>query len=208
MKKICENCSEEHDGSYGSGRFCSSKCSRGFSTKNKRKKINENVSISLKKRWENMSDECKKEHAERCKHEQTKETKKKISEKNKLYWKDNHEAKQRLSNFRKGKKTSEETKKKLSDIMKKRVKEGKHKGWQSRNIKSYSEKFFVNVLKENGLDDYIFNFPIKKKSLGIDCNANYFLDFFFENKKLDLEIDGKQHEISERKKMMKFVMNI
>ena len=23
---ICENCNKEHDGSYGSGRFCSSKC--------------------------------------------------------------------------------------------------------------------------------------------------------------------------------------
>lgn len=31
---ICENCKNDHDGSYGSGRFCSSKCARGFSTKN------------------------------------------------------------------------------------------------------------------------------------------------------------------------------
>lgn len=31
--KNCENCGIEHDGKYGSGRFCSSKCSRGFSGK-------------------------------------------------------------------------------------------------------------------------------------------------------------------------------
>ena len=31
---ICEKCEQEHDGTYGSGRFCSSKCARGFSTKN------------------------------------------------------------------------------------------------------------------------------------------------------------------------------
>ena len=31
---ICEYCGKEHDGSYGSGRFCSSKCARSFSTKN------------------------------------------------------------------------------------------------------------------------------------------------------------------------------
>ena len=43
----CENCEEEHDGSYGSGRFCSSKCARGFSTKNKREEINIKVSKSL-----------------------------------------------------------------------------------------------------------------------------------------------------------------
>lgn len=45
---ICENCNKEHDGSYGSGRFCSSKCARAFSTKNKRKEINEKVSKTLK----------------------------------------------------------------------------------------------------------------------------------------------------------------
>lgn len=39
----CENCGIEHDGSYGSGRFCCTKCSRGFSTKAKRKEINEKV---------------------------------------------------------------------------------------------------------------------------------------------------------------------
>ncbi|MFW5988461.1 MAG: HNH endonuclease signature motif containing protein [bacterium] len=44
----CENCGNEHDGSYGSGRFCSSKCARGFSTKSKRKEINEKVSKSLR----------------------------------------------------------------------------------------------------------------------------------------------------------------
>ena len=30
MKK-CEYCGKEHDGSYGSGRFCSSKCARKYS---------------------------------------------------------------------------------------------------------------------------------------------------------------------------------
>ena len=33
-KKICENCGKEHDGFYGSGRFCSSFCARSFSAKN------------------------------------------------------------------------------------------------------------------------------------------------------------------------------
>lgn len=47
MKK-CENCEILHDGKYGSGRFCSSKCARGFSTKAKRKSINEKISKKLK----------------------------------------------------------------------------------------------------------------------------------------------------------------
>ncbi len=44
---ICENCRTEHDGSYGSGRFCSVKCARGFSTKEKRSLINEKVSKKI-----------------------------------------------------------------------------------------------------------------------------------------------------------------
>ena len=44
---ICENCEQEHDGTYGAGRFCSGKCARGFSTKSKRAEINEKVSKKL-----------------------------------------------------------------------------------------------------------------------------------------------------------------
>jgi hypothetical protein len=47
----CENCGNKHDGTYGSGRFCSSKCARGFSTKTKRKEINQKVSKKLKKNF-------------------------------------------------------------------------------------------------------------------------------------------------------------
>lgn len=43
----CENCQCEHDGTYGSGRFCSEKCARAFVTKAKRKEINEKVSTKL-----------------------------------------------------------------------------------------------------------------------------------------------------------------
>ena len=39
----CETCQKEHDGSYGSGRFCQQACSRSFSTKAKRKEINKKV---------------------------------------------------------------------------------------------------------------------------------------------------------------------
>ena len=52
---ICEYCSNDHDGSYGSGRFCNAKCARGFSTKAKRKEINVKVGIKIKKHKENGS---------------------------------------------------------------------------------------------------------------------------------------------------------
>ena len=57
---ICENCNKEHDGSYGSGRFCSSKCARAFSTKIKRKEINEKVSLKLKKNPDYFCKDCDK----------------------------------------------------------------------------------------------------------------------------------------------------
>lgn len=48
MKK-CLICTKDHDGSYGSGRFCSQPCSRSFATKAKRAEINSKVSLKLKK---------------------------------------------------------------------------------------------------------------------------------------------------------------
>jgi len=45
--KQCENCGKDHLGDFASGRFCSQKCSRSFSTKSKRKEINEKVSKTL-----------------------------------------------------------------------------------------------------------------------------------------------------------------
>jgi very-short-patch-repair endonuclease len=62
---------------------------------------------------------------------------------------------------------------------------GTHKGWQSRNITSYAEKFWMSVLDNNNIN-YQREFHV----------GNYFLDFFIETngKKIDLEIDGKQHE--------------
>lgn len=84
--------------------------------------------------------------------------------------------------------------------MKIRIKEGKHKGWQSRNILSYPERFFIRVLKRNKINNFCEpNYTIKKRDLGLDDDSNYFLDFYFEEKKIDLEIDGKQYELDERK---------
>ena len=45
--RICDNCLSEHEGTYGGGRFCTSHCARGFSTKEKRQEINLRVSKKL-----------------------------------------------------------------------------------------------------------------------------------------------------------------
>lgn len=54
----CENCEDVHNGNYGSGRFCSSKCARGFSTKTKRSLINEKVSRTIKNKYKKNCNYC------------------------------------------------------------------------------------------------------------------------------------------------------
>ena len=49
---ICENCGKEHDGSYGSGRFCSKYCSISWSNKHRtsdRSLINKHISEGVRK---------------------------------------------------------------------------------------------------------------------------------------------------------------
>jgi hypothetical protein len=46
----CENCTLEHDGSYGDGRFCKKGCAKSFSTKNNRSEISKKISATLRKR--------------------------------------------------------------------------------------------------------------------------------------------------------------
>lgn len=72
------------------------------------------------------------------------------------------------------------------DIQKSLVQRGLHKGWTSRNKRSYAEKFFERVLSKNHIS------YVSEKHVG-----PYFLDFVIGN--IDLEIDGKQHKYKDRK---------
>ena len=70
---------------------------------------------------------------------------------------------------------------------------GTHKGWQSRNITSYAEQFWINVLDNNAIE--------YEREYTANCDSTrYFLDFFIKRngKLLDLEIDGKQHTYTDR----------
>lgn len=88
-----------------------------------------------------------------------------------------------LNNSEQGKKLKSETTKKLME-------EGRIKSWTSRNIISYPECFWKTVLNNNNIQ-YSINEYFKP----------YFLDFFIKKGgvNIDLEIDGKQHNIKERK---------
>jgi len=81
------------------------------------------------------------------------------------------------------------------------IKNGRHKGWIKRNKLSYPEKFFIDILNNNNIK-YITNYSISKKDLGLNEPYSYFLDFYIEDKNIDLEIDGAQH--NKRKEHDKF----
>ena len=96
--------------------------------------------------------------------------------------------------------TTEYGKKILADnarnAQRKLVEQGNHKGWMSRNTSSYAEIFWKKVLDNN-------NIPYereKTQKYGNGADEKYFLDFYIEskNRKIDLEIDGKQHKYEDR----------
>lgn len=76
-------------------------------------------------------------------------------------------------------------------IQRKLIDEGRHQGWQSRTHKSYAEEFWEMVLQNNNIQ-YQSEFVVNKRTLGLNDNSNYFLDFLLPGN-VDLEIDGKQH---------------
>ena len=86
--------------------------------------------------------------------------------------------------------TKDEINKKISITLKKCHSEGRHPGWShinlDKNRRSYPEKFFIDVFKNNFLYE---KHEIKEKY----PFGKYFLDFLFVDIGLVIEIDGSQH---------------
>lgn len=190
IKYICECCGTKY--SYNRNkRFCSKKCARSFSTKAKRKEINDKVSKSL---FGNSKKILCKIWIKPC-----------------MYCKELYVAKIENGMYcskscsTKNNPITENTRKKISKKAKERVRLGTHQGWQSRKIRSYAEKFFEDALIKNNINDFLTEYKIHKKNdLGLNNSYNYFLDFYFPSIKLNLEIDGHQHSYIDRMKSDKF----
>lgn len=206
----CENCGNEHDGSYGSGRFCSDHCRRVYSGKHVN--INGKQKCNFRGKHKALYGTWK---CEQC--NIVFETRRKLHEHNHQVhpvqdgssWNKGltKESDARVLSISqtlaekyakgiyvsafKGKKHSLNSKQKMSQIAKAGYKSGKRKGWQSRHITSFPEKFWRAVLDNNGIQ-YCINFPVSRKSLGDNSSKSYFLDFKIKNN-IDLEIDGAQH---------------
>ena len=220
MNYICENCGCSHNGTYGSGRFCSHACQakNAFRKASKHAAYNKSVKARLKHmqldnvmciceqcgisyiRKNGISSRfCSRKCANTRMHSQ--QTKEKISSSLRDYA--NVHSKPKLVRLCKNcripisKKcktgycrvcshVSPEYKEHMRRIQLEKVANGTHKGWKSRNITSYAERFFEQVLNNNRVT---YN---REKKVG-----KYFLDFVIGQ--IDLEIDGKQHEYPKRR---------
>lgn len=209
---ICENCSKEHNGSYGSGRFCSKHCksvwvgkkSNVTMKKNGNKKCNFNVNKNNhgRKPYGNWKCICCnlifETRAQLYKHKHelhpiikgsswnkglTKETDPRIAKIVKTCYERNH-----YKNLNKGKILSKEHKDKISKSMKKYFLKHPDKVPYILNHsshESYPEKYF----REAFLNEQFPNFKQDRYVNG------YFLDFAFEEYKCYIEIDGEQHYV-------------
>lgn len=191
---ICENCKKEHDGSYGSGRFCSKRCRGQFSAKGK------NTGKRRNEPWK--CDQCECEFHSRSmlyQHKRevhqikpvwnkglTKETDKRIAQMSEHYVQGIKSG--RITVWCKGKHLSNEIRTKISSSMQLAHKEGRaHNIGESRwnNEPSYPEKWFIQVI-ENEFEDkqYIREYSFHQFSL----------DFAWPQKRKCIEIDGDQHQ--------------
>lgn len=205
---ICENCKIEHDGTYGSGRFCSDHCRRVYSGKrvningNHKSNLNKNKHKSPYGTWKceccNLIFETR---AQLFSHNHevhpitkgsswnkglTKETDARIAK----YVKTNYNRNQYGKTTRGISKTLEQ-RKKISDSMKKFYKEHleliPYKLHHSSK-ESYPEKYFNELLIKEDIKNYTRNLPV----------CGYFLDFGFKDKKIDFEVDGSQHWLDKK----------
>lgn len=209
--KICENCSKEHGGFYGSGRFCSKSCRMSFiakKVKNRHKPINFGNKKASYGTWKcrvcnsifdtkhQLWDHLHAEHPDNIKEFHgkgsiawnkglTKETDIRIAKSaNKLI--EGYKT-GRIINAFKGKHHSEKTKKQMSKKRSKYLVDNpdRHPWKKSTKFQSIPCEFFKKALRNNGC---IFEEEYKPLK-----NRNFSIDVMFPNLKLGFEINGNQH---------------
>jgi very-short-patch-repair endonuclease len=177
--RFCENCNKEHNGDYGSGRFCSSKCARSFSTKQNRSDISKKVSITLKNKSvsKNIIKECII-----CK----KIFERKWVKRNQKFCSISCSSKQKM----KERWLDESYREKMIQRSIDRHKNNElYYGWQSRKK---MEMYYPEKIAKLQLDNYNIKYEREYK---ID---RYFIDFALLEYKIAIEIDGQQHKLKER----------
>lgn len=188
----CENCKSKHNGEYGSGRFCSPVCARGFSTKIKRVEINEKVSKKLKEKFPNTYEIIKCNYCEKL---ITKLRRKRgkycsMSCSTKANWK-NEEYRKRATEMSINRCSTQKEKNRMRDI-------GRNGGFGKRG---YTKKgiYFQSSFEEKVfeyLDDKNIEY-VPHKNIP---NSSKISDIFIPNLNIWIELDGINRE--KRKKWL------
>ena len=165
---ICEKCGNDHDGSYGSGRFCSSSCARSRGKRSN--EVKEKIRKSQIKLLPIECPDCGKEFKPRRHH--TKFCSRSCSSKHS--W------------------MNDKYKERMSDIASKRATKRHNDGdttfgWKSRDKiePSYPESIAIRFFDEHSI--------VYEREVRV---GRYFADFIIDG--IVIEIDGKQHELHER----------
>lgn len=172
----CERCLTVHDGTYGSGRFCSVKCARSFSSFQKREEINRKVGNKLRGR--------KQTHRRGCKN--LREFLEKECPVCSVKFRTYYSVCCSNSCARKLRYKDPEKRAEITQILR-RVR----KSWASRKKCSFSfpEKCVKQWLDELNIQ-YEREFKFQK----------WFVDFAIHERKIALEVDGKQHNLEEQQR--------
>lgn len=177
IKKICPLCRSTFqtlDGHPKEKKTCSSKCANKFFAKPLSEDRKEKISFGIEKINKKPPEINIKKICNICNLIFY------SNKKNQKYCTNKCSASSRKNNI--------EYREKLRQAQLKRVANGTHSGWKRRNQPSYAELFFMKVLTNNNIS-YNFEEPCGK----------YFIDFAIHDKKIALEIDGKQHLQEDRK---------
>jgi hypothetical protein len=184
--KNCENCNKENEGSYGSGRFCSSKCSRSFSTKAKRKEINEKVSKTLTGSGNDdpvlICNNCQKEFRVKWKRRDQNTCSTKCS--TELKWK-NEEYRKKVSMKTKERCSSTEERKRLRDI-------GRKGGFGKKGITKNGNRY--ESILEKKCFELLEELEIKFTPHKPIPNSAKISDVYIHKLDLWIEIDGINRE--------------
>lgn len=190
MQYTCNYCQKEFESGQKNRKFCSRSCQishRNKQNAGKKRSVNsiEAQKISLAKFWNTENGIAEKKNRSARANIQSNDPKFK-----EIF----------LNSIKTAREDSVKLTKQLEkqrNTIKQKVNDGTWNIWKTRNITSYPELYVENyLLKQNILferEKYV-----SKESLGFNQKGGYFLDFFFKEKNIDLEIDGAQHLKPER----------
>lgn len=181
--KKCKLCDKPLDYHHQKRTFCSSSCSASFNNEKRvlSDKTKEKISHQLKGKihdTERLSIQFIDKTCPNC------DKAFKTRKKNQVYCSRECVRKKYFN--------SESSKEKTKQKVKERIENGTFSGWKSRKNRnpSYPENYFIDLLNNENITGWTRELPMDK----------YFIDFAFIDKKVALEIDGKQHSYEDRKK--------